>query len=189
MTPARFCLAAAAVASIVATSTAVSAQEQAADPWMPWKDPTDPIGIHRMDPDDPSNAGWNARRDTSNDPKREPGLVNPQRYHSGFQSLYGFPTYFGAPMAFTTEDLRAANVDVAVVGMAAENHIIPGGRLAANVMRTLPDWMTFGPDSFGTDQYLRTEFLVDLVIADYGNIAAHNTNHQRTLEEIRAVPR
>ena len=154
---------------------------------MPWKDPNDPVGVHRMDPDDPTNAGWNARRDTAKDPQREPGLVNPQRYQTGFQSLYGFPTYFGAPMAFTTDDLKAGKVDVAVVGMAAENHIIPGARLAANVMRTLPDWMTFGADSFGTDQYLRTEYLVDLVIADYGNIAAHYTNHQRTLEEIRTV--
>ena len=85
--PGRLCLAALAAAFGLLASSSTFSQEQKADPWMPWKDPNDPVGIHRMDPDDPTNAGWNARRDTSKDPQREPGLVNPQRYHSGFQSI------------------------------------------------------------------------------------------------------
>lgn len=162
------------------------AQEVDTSDWMPWRDPNNPA-VHLLDPDDPTNEAWNARRDTSNDPERTPGLYNPQRYATGFLSVSGFPTFFGAPIAANTEDLRAGKVDVAVVGLTAEQQAVPGARFAANVLRAMPDWMLFSSGGGAVDQYVRTDYLKDLVVADYGNVSSHWTIPERGIEEVRTV--
>ena len=53
------------------------AGDEIPDEWMPWKDPENP-NVLVLEPG--SRDGWKKRRDTSKDPKREAGLVNPQRY-------------------------------------------------------------------------------------------------------------
>ncbi|MFM9196557.1 MAG: hypothetical protein ACKOWG_12600, partial [Planctomycetia bacterium] len=81
--------------------------------WFPWRVAGDP-SLTRLTAD---RDALTARRDRSRDPAREPGLVNPQRYAGGLMPLSGFPTLLGAPLAFTPADLRAAAVDVALVGL------------------------------------------------------------------------
>ena len=53
--------------------------------------------------------------------------------------LAGFPTFLGAPMAFNTEDLKAGNVDVALVGICITDQVIPGRSSPCTSMRiTIP---------------------------------------------------
>ena len=157
------------------------------DPLMPWKDLGDP-NVVLLDGDDPTAEGWKMRRDTSKDPKREPGLFNPNRYEFGLQSIGGFPTFLGAPLAMTPDDLKAGNVDVAVVGATAESHLIPGGRFAANAIRAMPDWMqSKHGKGAGMDQWTRVNYMDELVIADYGNVAYNYHFQQRGVEELATV--
>ncbi|MGH6791184.1 MAG: arginase family protein [Methyloceanibacter sp.] len=158
------------------------AQEKLPDDWMPWKDPKNP-GVQRLNLDGSENA-LIERRDTSGDAKRDPGPVNPQRYALGFLAKGGFPTYLGAPLAFTTADLKAGKVDVALVGLTIDDQVIPGAGLAANAMRALNDY-TFYPDA--TDNVTGVDYLPAIAIADYGNVASHFGQNERSLEEVHKV--
>ena len=52
-------------------------QDQFPDEWMPWKDPDNADVIVL---EEESRDSWRKRRDTSKDPEREAGPINPQRY-------------------------------------------------------------------------------------------------------------
>jgi arginase family enzyme len=148
--------------------------------WFPWRVAGDPSLIRlTVDKD-----AMTTRRDRSRDPVREPGLVNPQRYVGGLMPLSGFPTLLGAPLAFTPDDLRAAKVDVALVGLTVDDNPVSGARFAANTMRTLRDWMPY--PAGGTDNVTGVDWST-LTMCDYGNIASHANQAERSLEEIHAV--
>ena len=68
-----------------------------------------------LDTKDPSYNIWDTLRDTSGDPKREPGIINVQKYDMGY-SWAGVPTFFHLPIALTPEDLKASKVEVAIMG-------------------------------------------------------------------------
>ena len=99
----------------------------------PWNDPSDP-SVLRLNTDDPSHPdGWNARNDKPK-LKREPGPIDLQRYYSGTMHN-AFPTFFAMPIALSTEDLKAGQVEVAIVGSTADMNAVPGTRWAANYLR------------------------------------------------------
>jgi hypothetical protein len=77
-----------------------------------------------MNKDDPSWDAWKLRRDDLQE-GRAPGLFNPQRYQFGMDWM-GIPTFFKRPIALTPDDLRAGNVDVAMIG--AYTDMGSGGR-------------------------------------------------------------
>ena len=154
------------------------------DKYFPWKDPNNP-NIMLLDGDDPLKEGWHLRRDTSNDPNREAGLFNPQRYEVGLIAMGGFPTFLGAPMALTSEDLKAGGVEIAMVGLNIDDNLIAGGRYAANQLRTLADYQFFGDANY--DPQTHTDYLGGLKLADYGNVASVYGHNQRSLEEVHKV--
>lgn len=169
---------------LLSSISSVLAEEKASNDipseWAPWKDPNNPNVLLLSDDKD----AFFERRDTSGDPKREPGLTNPQRYKFG-AVLSGFPTFLGAPMAFNSEDLKAGNVDVALVGLCITDQPVPGGNFAANKMRALTDWMTY--PAGGTNNMLGVDY-GKLTIADYGNAGMNFfANNQNNLEEIHRV--
>ena len=86
-------------------------------------------GWIRLDADDPTFNLWRKLRDTSKDPKREPGPIDVQRYDMA-PAWSGIPTFFKLPVALTPEDLRAGKVDVAILGAPIETrcpvHILQG---------------------------------------------------------------
>lgn len=159
----------------------VMAQDTGERLYFPWKDPNNP-NVILMDPDDASRDAWNARRDTS---EREPGLTNLQRYEFGVMPMGGFPTFLGAPFALTTDDLKAGGVEVAMVGLNIDDNFIPGGRFAANKLRTLTDYMLFGTSSY--DPTMHLDYIKSMKLADYGNIASHYGHTERSLEEAHKV--
>ena len=67
--------------------------------------------IIRLDPHAEGLDVWSQLRDTSNDAQREPGLIPTGRLRRP-----GVLSFFSLPLAFTPEDLQAANVDVAIMG-------------------------------------------------------------------------
>ncbi|MDP1756800.1 MAG: arginase, partial [Pseudohongiella sp.] len=62
----------------------------------------------------PDFNAWTTRRPGSFNPAREAGPLELGRYVGGFGG--GLPTFAGAPVALTPEDLIAGKVDVAIVG-------------------------------------------------------------------------
>lgn len=68
-----------------------------------------------MDTQDPTYNAWQQMRDFSQDPKREPGPINVQKYDFDM-SWSGIKTFFHQPVALTPEDLKAGDVDVAMIG-------------------------------------------------------------------------
>ena len=67
-----------------------------------------------LNPDDPSKDAWSTpKRDLQGD--RPPGLIDLQRYPISTQAG-GIATFLQRPIALTPADLKAAEVDVAMVG-------------------------------------------------------------------------
>ena len=131
----------------------------------PWRDPDNP-NIMLLD------EGWDVyykRRDRSSDPDREAGPINMQRYEvvSGINS---FPTYMGLPVALTPEDLKAGEVDVAIVGLPSWFQPTGGTQWAANHMRLI---RSYDHAMVGHDMHLNIDYFEELNVVDYGNANQH----------------
>lgn len=161
----------------------------------PWVDPDNPLVILR-DPNDP-NAEFEFGRNSLPNPEREAGPIDLQRYDlNPFGSQ--FPTMFGMPIAMTTEDLIAGDVDIALVGSTADNNAVPGTAYGPNMLRGFI--RTAGKQlatsrgggkmersrSGVVDMYLHTYFN-EVNVVDYGNITANPFEVGATTEEIRRV--
>ncbi|MGF1748974.1 arginase family protein [Vibrio cionasavignyae] len=148
--------------------------------WAPWKDPNDESKLNLAEDKDVLFQ----RRNLSEDPKNAPGLYYPNRYEFG-PMWSSIPTFLGAPLARTPEDLKAGNVDVALIGLIVGDQMIPGGRYAAMRMRSLVDYISYPFQ--GEDQAIGVD-LANLVVADYGNVAANwMADNQINLDEIHRV--
>ena len=170
-------------------------QDSKNDPSLtPWNDPNDPFVIRLRKDDDTLNK-WRERNKKSN-PKRDAGPIDVQRYGWGLDYT-GFPTFFKAPIAMSTADLKAGDVDVAIVGSTTDGNLIKGTNVAANVLRgfwnsSAVTWSAHGGGKMQreragpVEQYLRTH-IQELNIVDYGNIANHLLSLDKSNEEIRTV--
>ena len=69
--------------------------------------------------DDPTRTLWKERRDMSGDPHREPGLLDLRRYELELKGQ-GVASFYQQPLGFTQADLRAAEVDVAILGAGVD---------------------------------------------------------------------
>ena len=67
-----------------------------------------------LDTKDPSYNLWQTTREGLMQ-GREPGPINIQRFPGG-PGWAGIPTFFKLPIALTPEDLKAGDVDVAIIG-------------------------------------------------------------------------
>jgi len=68
----------------------------------------------RLNRDDPGFDMWKMVRKNLNE-GREPGPINVQRFEGSFPWI-GIPTFFHLPVALTPEDLKAGNVEIAIMG-------------------------------------------------------------------------
>ena len=140
-----------------------------------------------LNPDDPTTDAW---RETLPDLQagREPGLINLARYPFALSS-HGIATFLQRPVALTPADLRAAEVEVAMVGAGLD---FSGGMRGA----------AFGPRALrANDMYLpnvaaglpHTHVMVDaldeLVICDYGDAAVDFESVHRSIEPVRGIVR
>lgn len=133
---------------------------------VPWRDPNNP-NVQILD------HGWNKyyeRKDmVGGNPPREPGPIDLQRYYT-LPTKHAFPSYFGLPVALTTEDLIAGKVDVALVGAPSEYNPSGGTGWAANYMRLIHNY-DFAQT--GHDMWFNNEYFQDLNVVDYGNANQH----------------
>ena len=134
-------------------------------------------------------------RDTSRDPKREPGPISVPR---------GVPTFFRAPIAHTPEDLKAGKVDVAFLGAPLDMGTgMRGAGWGPRGLRALdprpggvpespPDTPPgTRPSASGRSPNLHVmldPFSV-LNVVDYGDAPVDNMSTERTLEPVRAKVR
>lgn len=132
-----------------------------------------------LNTDSPDFNAYAVRRPRSFDPDREPGPIDLSRY--GGRS--GIPTFAGAPIALTPEDLIAGNVDVAIVG--APLNMGSGWRGAQHGPLALRLIGRLG----GNDQYTQINPSRELNIVDYGDIAIDQDSTERSMQHIREVVR
>lgn len=101
-----------------------------------------------LDTKDPGYNMWQKTRDDLGK-GREPGPINVQRFPGG-PGWAGIPTFFKLPIALTPEDLKAGDVDVAIIG--AHTDMGGGYRGAAwgpMAMRASPSTVGWGGVSHG----------------------------------------
>lgn len=142
----------------------------------------------QLNPEDPTYDAWKVIRDDLSE-GREPGPINVQRYKGGFPWI-GIPTFFHLPVALTPEDLKAGEVDVAIMG--AE---LVGGMRArtwgpqemrnprqSEVYHLWGDWAMPELDSGVTWEK-------ELRVVDYGDAPMEPLSLERTIPEVRKMVR
>ncbi|OFE13926.1 arginase [Pseudohongiella acticola] len=132
-----------------------------------------------LNTDSPDFNAYAVRRPRSFDPDREPGPIDLSRY--GGRS--GIPTFAGAPIALTPEDLIAGDVDVAIVG--APLNMGSGWRGAQHGPLALRLIGRVG----GNDQYTQISPSRELNIVDYGDIAIDQDSTERSMQHVREIVR
>lgn len=129
----------------------------------------------------PDFNAWHLRRPSSFDPDREPGPVALNRYMGGWG--VGIPTFAGAPVAFTPEDLVAGEVDVAIVGaplnMGSGYRGAEHGPMALRLARGMG----------GNDMATQVNPGQVLNIVDYGDIAVDQDSSELSVQHVREVLR
>ncbi|AEG44996.1 agmatinase [Isoptericola variabilis] len=114
---------------------------------------------------------------------RPPGLLFANRKAEG--GFSGIQTFGKLPVALTPEDLRAANVDVAVLGVPWDSTAT--GRTGTNhgplAIRACDYKGGYGRPHFSLDTHV--DAFAELVMADYGDAPVSVGNTARTFEGIR----
>lgn len=131
---------------------------------------------------------WNAERDRSHDPQREPGALNLNRYENERPQQGLVHTFLRLPYCLTLDDLRASGAEVAICGVPFEMAISRGG-------------MSWGPMAIRQSDYLpspplerphlsvRVDPLQTLTVVDYGDAAVTPYDINATHGSIRAFVR
>ena len=134
--------------------------------------------------DSPTFNAWRLKRPASMDPPREPGAVPLGRY-GGYRGSGGPPTFGGFPLALTMEDLKAAEVDVAILG--APLNMGSGWRDSGK--RATAELRRYGYYMAGSDQYALISAARELNIVDYGDVAVDNDSTERSMRHVREIVR
>jgi arginase family enzyme len=140
-----------------------------------------------LDTEDPAYNLWQTPRDDLMK-GREPGPINIQRFRGG-AGWAGIPTFFKLPIALTPEDLKAGDVDIAIIG--AYTDMGGGGRGAAwgpQAFRASPS--TVGWGAFAMDHMLTlVNPFKELTMVDYGDAPVDMLSTERTMPAIREFVR
>src|SRR6266508_6058567 len=117
-----------------------------------------------------SPDAWRTLRDRSADPRREPGPINLNRYEL-HPAWSGIPTFLRLPICLTPDDLRAGNVEVAVLGAPVD---MSGGQRGASfgpmAIRTAERYLPVPATTF-LHQHVRISPFQELTVVDYGDAA------------------
>lgn len=138
--------------------------------------------------EDPSSAYMDTiLRDTSKDPKREPGPINIQRSDGGL-AYTGIPTFFKLPVALTPEDLKAGKVDVAFMGAPIDLVISRRGQnWTPQAFRTSEVYVPWGTTFPQVNEMLGVNPFAELTMVDYGDAPVDPINVERSIAPVRAM--
>jgi agmatinase len=140
-----------------------------------------------LDTEDPSYNIWRQLRDLRKDPKREPGIINVQKYEFGM-SYNAMPTFFNQPIAMSPADLKASNVDVAIIGAVPD--MGTGARGTAHGPNAVRNSHIYG--GYGARQphmHTMVDPMKDMVVADFGNAPIDIMSMERSVHAIRSFVR
>ena len=154
----------------------VSAQEEP----LAGVDPDDEV-IY-LDTSDERRDPWDQLRDTDDDAAREPGLIQ-----IGRLGRPGVRSFFGLPVALTQEDLRAANVDVAIMGAPIDMGF--GWRGAGEGPSALRGQLRGGSASSLPHMHVGVAWKQELVAVDYGNSPIDVLSVERSMPPVRRMVR
>lgn len=140
-----------------------------------------------LDTKDPTYNLWRKLRNLDDDPKREPGIINIQKYEFGM-SYNAMPTFFNMPIAMSPADLKASKVDIAILGAVLD--MGTGMRGTAHGPNAVRNSQVYG--GYGARQphmHTMTDPLDELVVADYGNAPIDIMSMERSMQPIREFVR
>ncbi len=144
--------------------------------------------IVHLNPDDPSYDVWKKLRDFSQD-KREPGPINVQRF-SGNVPWIGIPTFFHLPVALTPADLKAGNVEIAIMGaeLVGDMRARTWGPTEMRNPHKSEVYHLWGSLAMPElDSGLTA--LHELSVVDYGDAPIEPLNLERSIPEVRKMVR
>ncbi|MEB4591249.1 agmatinase family protein [Candidatus Thiothrix sp. Deng01] len=131
---------------------------------------------------------WKQERPPQRNPAREPGPIDLQRFRA-LPHYAGIPTFMGVPLCMNQEDLKAGQVDVAILGAPVDSS--SGQRGAA-----------FGPRYIRCDERTlwhnpraminpdtRVRPFATLKVVDYGDAPVDPFSIDNSMEPIRAMVR
>ncbi len=135
-----------------------------------------------LNPDDPTYDLWSQLRDPANDPGREPGPFHPGRLRTP-----GVLTFFQLPVALNQEDLRAGEVDVAILG--AEIDMGTGMRGAGEGPNALRSELGLFATGGLPHMHAGVAWKRELKAVDYGNAPIDRFSVERSMAPVRALVR
>lgn len=140
-----------------------------------------------MNPEDPSIDDWHHRReDLQGD--RPPGLIDLNRYPIAAGNA-GIATFLQRPVALTPAGLRAAEVDVAILGAGTDMGFgMRGAQFGPRATRA-NDMYLPSVEIGLSHQHTRSDALQDLAIPDYEDAAVDPLSTYRSMESVREVVR
>lgn len=139
--------------------------------------------IIRLDPNAEGLDVWSQLRDTSNDAEREPGLVPTGRLRRP-----GVLSFFSLPLAFTPEDLKAANVDVAIMGAPLDMGFrMRGARQGPTALRASIG-VSRGSGNL-PHMHVGVAWKKELVAVDYGDAPLDGLSTERSMPPVRKLVR
>lgn len=131
---------------------------------------------------------WRVEYDRSDDPKREPGPIELNRYIVNSVAPGGIPTFMRWPVCLTPEDLMAGNVDVAVIGAPLDLSIGQRGTsFGPLALRTADRYIPGGPAAAGllTNLSVMVKPYEVLTCVDYGDAGIDPFDPVLSHEEVR----
>jgi formimidoylglutamase len=149
--------------------------------------PQPPSDGEDIDRSDPTFDAWRTPRADLQD-GREPGLIHLNRYPLGLGAS-GIATFLGRPVALTPADLRAADVDIAILGAGLD--MSGGMRGAAYGPRALRANDIYLPNVASGLPHVHTmvDAMAELTVVDYGDAAIDFESTERTIEPVRGLVR
>ena len=181
-----------AISFILSTTEIVTAQKTDTKTEKPiiemFKESTSSIPL---DVRDPSADLMNMFRDPNDNPKREPGPINIQKSIGGM-NYNGIPTFFRAPVALGPEDLKAGNVDVAIMGASLDlGASMRGTAWGPQAVRTGEvggmAWGEGAAFSLAHPTVGGIDFMQELTVVDYGDAPIDVLSAERSVVSIHKM--
>lgn len=141
-----------------------------------------------LEPRDPSKDVTSLFRDCKDNPGREPGPINIQKTLGGL-SYQGIPTFFRAPVALCPEDLKAGEVDVAIMGASIDMSIGQRGTAygpqAVRTGEIVNPWGELVPVAHPSVGEI--DFMQVLKVVDYGDAPTDILSGERTILSVHKM--
>ena len=138
-----------------------------------------------LDTDNEDRDVWSQLRDMSQYPEREPGLIPTGRLWAP-----GVKSFFGLPIALTPADLKAAKVDVAMLGAPVDmGYGFRGAGKGPDALRAGIIGLDSSNSGMLPHMHVGVAWKRSLVAVDYGNSPIDPLSTERSMPPVRKLVR